>query len=324
MNSLKHSHCKEVEHIKSTLQNFKCPSCSSENQKSLEKPKEENPGTDQGVTFKPIGIIRTNFAEKRAVPRQANIAETILSRVELCKDLYTNPEQSLETLEEFSHLWIIYNFHLNEPHSKPKISPPRLDGKKVGVFATRSPHRPNAIGMSLVKLDRVEGSTIYFYGTDIVDSTPLIDIKPYIPSYDSPQQKTQESAISTPTTPVNSRSREDPEGEEEHDEVPVQPSHLTVASSDPSVKVPNWVSSKNQLKVIFSENASMQIQELGINQKSIQEVLENDPRSVYVREKYLSQIYNFQLSGNNVICKFDDKQGTVNVLQIRKLLNLNE
>lgn len=266
------------------------------------------------IIFKPIGHIRTVFAEKRAVPRQANIAETILSRIELCKELYTNPEQSLDTLEEFSHLWIIYNFHKNDSHYKPKISPPRLDGKKVGVLATRSPHRPNPIGISLVKLDRIEGSVIYFYGSDMVDATPVLDIKPYIPAYDSPQ-KQLEVCLGTPT---RDRSREDPEGEEDIDELA---NGIQTQQVD-DVKVPNWVSNKKLLTVIFSENAINQISELGVNKKMIQEILENDPRSVYVREKYLSQIYNFQLSGNNVICKFDDKLGTVNVLQIRKLLNM--
>lgn len=307
-----------MEDIKTTLEKFKCSGCSVDNAGILGKPKEEPPSTQ---LFKPIGIVRTIFVEKKAVPRQASVAGTILSRVELCKDLYTNPEQSLETLNEFSHFWILYHFHKNVSHYKPKISPPRLDGKKVGVLATRSPHRPNPIGMSLVKLDRIEGSVIFFYGSDMVDETPVLDIKPYIPSYDSPHRPL-EANIGSPTN--TSRSRGEPEGEEDEIEAGgacvVHPKLL----SEDDVKVPNWVSNKKLLKVIFSENALQQIRELGVNQTSIQEILENDPRSVYVREKYLSQIYNFQVSGNNVICKFDDKQGTVSVLQIRKLLSMNE
>lgn len=252
------------------------------------------------------------------MPRQANIAETILSRIELSKDLYTNPEQSLETLEEFSHFWIIFHFHKNDSHLKPKVCPPRLDGKKVGVLATRSPHRPNPIGISLVKLDRIEGSTIYFYGSDMVDSTPVIDIKPYIPSYDNPQKAQNDSANNS------MRSREEPEGEEEHENDSAQAASLPKPETENQVKVPNWVSDNNLLKVIFSDNALHQIQELRVNKKSIQEILENDPRSVYVREKYLSQIYNFQVDGNQVICKFDDKNGTVTVLQVRKLQSMTE
>lgn len=270
------------------------------------------------VSFKPIGVIKTVFADKRAVPRQASIADNILSRIELCKDLYTNPEQAFDTLEEFSHLWIIYHFHKNDSHLKPKISPPRLDGKKVGVFAARSPHRPNPIGMSLVRLDRIEGSVLYFFGSDMVDETPVLDIKPYIPSYDSPS-KLQEASTDSP---VNvSRSREEPEGEEEED---LEAGARAAQPKPADVKVPKWINEKKLFTVIFTENASNQVQELGISQISIREVLENDPRSVYVREKYLSQIYNFQLDGYNVMCKFDDKKETVTVLQIREIFNMIE
>lgn len=147
--------------------------------------------------------------------------------------------------------------------------------------------------------------------------TPVIDIKPYIPSYDSPL-KTQQHPADSPL-----RSREEPEGEEEQDDDTTAVVQCeTEAVND--VKVPNWVSNKNLLKVIFSDNALRQIQELRVNQKSIKEILEHDPRSVYVREKYLSQIYNFQVDGNQVICKFDDKLGTVTVSQIRKLLSMTE
>lgn len=320
MNSLSHVHRKDIESIKNDLKDFKCPSCSSSN---VQEQKWEEKVDSTSLNMKPIGIIRTVFPEKRAVPRQANIAETILSRVELCKDLYTNPEQCLESLGDYTHFWILFHFHKNDPHKKPMIAPPRLDGKKVGVFATRSPHRPNPIGMSLVRLNKIEGSSIYFHGSDMVDETPVIDIKPYIPSYDSPQ-KLQDMNMSSPTN-VSRSYRGEPEGEEEEEAEAASSSSVEPKTkTETDVKVPNWVSNKNLLKVIFSDNAIEQIAQLGVNQTSIEKILENDPRSVYVREKYLSQIYNFQLSGNNVICKFDDKQRTVNVLQIRKLLNMTQ
>lgn len=177
--------------------------------------------------------------------------------------------------------------------------------------------------MSLVRLDRIEGSTIYFFGSDMVDETPVIDIKPYIPTYDSPQ-KAFDVVGSSPSTPTNTmRSREEPEGEEEHDEdlaQAIQPE----PEIPPNIKVPAWICNTNLLKVIFSDNALHQIRELSVNKKSIEEILENDPRSVYVREKYLSQIYNFQVDGNNVMCKFDDKLRNVTVLQIRNIQSMNE
>lgn len=309
-----------MESIKTLVTNAQKGEFSSPTQQSND-PKDDK--DDNKMDFKPIGYIRTVFPAKKAVPRQANLA-SITSRVELIKELYTNPEQSLETLDEFSHIWIIYHFHRNEAHHKPKVSPPRLDGKKVGVFATRCPHRPNPIGMSLVKLERVEGSTIFFIGGDMVDETPVIDIKPYIPVYDNPQ-KTIGSQPGTPTRNM----REDPEGEEDDEEI-AQSLQNRVKIDDAkdddaveNVKLPDWISDKKTLEVTFADSANLQIDELKINRKTIVEILQQDPRSIYVREKFSSQIYNFQVDGNNVICKFDDSKGSVNVLQVRKSMNMS-
>lgn len=142
------------------------------------------------IHLKSIGIIRTEFPEKRAVPRQTTLCPKLLGCIEIVKDVFNNPEHSLDGLNEFSHLWIIYHFHKNESHPKAKVAPPRLSGARVGIFSTRSPHRPCPIGLSLVQIDRIEGNSIYFYGTDMVDGTPVLDIKPYIPYYDSPSNTT--------------------------------------------------------------------------------------------------------------------------------------
>jgi tRNA-Thr(GGU) m(6)t(6)A37 methyltransferase TsaA len=309
------------------LKDFKCGECSLPKENEGKSKEAQKPATaaDNLIQFKSIGLIRTIFNEKRAIPRQANIAETILSKVEIRRDLFSNADHCLERLDDFSHVWLIYNFHKNDSHAKPKVYPPRLDGKNVGVYATRSPHRPNSIGMSLVKLDRIEGTTIYFYGTDMLDSTPVLDIKPFIPSYDSPQKAV--SLCDSPScTPI--KTREEPEGEEEHDQATaanyVVQNDDDDDSSSSDVKVPKWVSDSRNLKVIFSDNAVQQIQALGVNQKSIEEILQSDPRSVYVREKYLSQIYSFQIDGKNVICRFDDKSETVTVLQVRNLMEMSD
>lgn len=140
----------------------------------------------QDTTFRSIGVIRTCFPEKRAVPRQSSVGGRLRGIIELNCDLFTNPEHALEGLDEFSHMWVIYHFHRNTSHPKAKVAPPRLGGERVGVFATRSPHRPCPIGLSLVEIEKVESSCISFYGTDMVDGTPVLDIKPYIPFYDSP------------------------------------------------------------------------------------------------------------------------------------------
>lgn len=141
------------------------------------------------MSFKPIGVIRTDFPEKRAVPRQPTVCPRLQGCIALSRDVFTNPEHSLDGLNEFSHLWIIYHFHRNESHAKAKVAPPRLGGERIGIFSTRSPHRPCPIGLSLVEIDRIDGSEIYFFGTDMVDGTPVLDVKPYIPRYDNPLQK---------------------------------------------------------------------------------------------------------------------------------------
>lgn len=122
-----------------------------------------------GISFDPIGTIKTVFSDKRAVPRQASVASELLSRIELNQTIFNNPEHSLEGLDSFSHIWILYHFHRNPAHFKTKVAPPRLGGMRIGVFSTRSPHRPCPIGLSLVQMDRIENSTIYFYGTDMVN-----------------------------------------------------------------------------------------------------------------------------------------------------------
>lgn len=110
-----------------------------------------------------------------------------VAKLTLSIDVFTNPEHSLEGLEEYSHMWVLYHFHKNDAtHIRAKVAPPRLNGLRTGVFATRSPHRPSPIGLSLVKIEQVEDRTVYFSGVDMVDGTPVLDIKPYIPQYDSP------------------------------------------------------------------------------------------------------------------------------------------
>ncbi|XP_038115392.1 tRNA (adenine(37)-N6)-methyltransferase isoform X2 [Culex quinquefasciatus] len=314
ISNLQRVHQKDVQNIRFSLENFQCKSCRSSS--DAESPvyateRTENDQQTSGISFDPIGTIKTVFSDKRAVPRQASVASELLSRIELNPMIINNPEHSLEGLDSFSHIWILYHFHRNAAHFKTKVAPPRLGGIRIGVFSTRSPHRPCPIGLSLVQLDRIENSTIYFYGTDMVDGTPVLDIKPYIPQYDIPAKIDQQQFFS---------SREAPDGEEELAEAGPSTSSKTPSN----VMVPNWIANGSTLNVLFNENASNQIQQLGIEQRSIVDILKADPRSVYLRTKYGSQIYTFQLGENTVTCKFDDQQSTVNVLQIRKLVNLSD
>nr|XP_022332662.1 tRNA (adenine(37)-N6)-methyltransferase-like [Crassostrea virginica]XP_022332663.1 tRNA (adenine(37)-N6)-methyltransferase-like [Crassostrea virginica] len=146
------------------------------------------------MEVKPIGYINSLFTFKNGTPRQPSVCPFARGSLEVEKSIFTNPDHSLEGLEEFSHVWLIFVFHKNNTqYVKAKVKPPRLNGKRVGLFSTRSPYRPNAIGLSLAKLDSVEGNTLHLSGIDLLDGTPILDIKPYIPQYDSPIISTKSS-----------------------------------------------------------------------------------------------------------------------------------
>lgn len=140
-------------------------------------------------TLKTIAYIRTDFPAKFGIPRQSGLADTK-------GKIFFEPEyrsiDALRELEQYSHLWLIWGFSECEREEwKATVRPPRLGGnKRVGVFATRSPFRPNPIGLSCVGLEKVEmdeekGPVIYVSGVDMMDMTPIYDIKPYLPYVDS-------------------------------------------------------------------------------------------------------------------------------------------
>ena len=305
--TLSHVHQKDLLNIKNILQSFRCQNC-TENVTGNTVQAPEN----TSISFKSVGCIKTPFADKRAVPRQSALSTNLASYIEIDPLVFNNPEHSLDGLEQFSHIWIIYHFNRNANFYKAKIAPPRLLGDKVGIFGTRSPHRPCPIGLSLVQLDKIDGSRIYFSGTDMVDGTPVLDIKPYIPQYDLPKNNDE--------LPQKTQARGEADGEETEGEIPI----ASTSGTTSSVRVPNWVTNRSNLKVLFNDNAMQQTRELGIDKNSISEILKTDPRSVYLRTRYGSQIYTFQLGENTVTCKFDDKNSTVNVLQVRKVVNLQD
>lgn len=140
--------------------------------------------------MKIIARISTDFPTKFGVPRQSGIIEA-LKAVIVFEPEYRNPE-ALRGLEGFSHIWLIWGFSESMRDTwTPTVRPPRLGGnKRMGVFATRSPNRPNALGLSCVKFDGIElhpeyGMILHVSGADLVDNTPIYDIKPYLPYTDS-------------------------------------------------------------------------------------------------------------------------------------------
>ena len=140
--------------------------------------------------FPAIGILRTCFREKFGVPRQPLIVSEARGVLKLNPD--PRFRDALNHLDGFSHVWIVFVFHKARNREwRPFIEPPKVKApKRVGVFASRSPHRPNAIGFSAVKLDRIDlaavgGIEIHVSGVDILDGSPVLDIKPYLPYADA-------------------------------------------------------------------------------------------------------------------------------------------
>lgn len=141
----------------------------------------------------PIAYIRTGFPEKFGIPRQSGLAASLKGRIVFDPE-YRNPD-SIRGLEGFSHIWLIWEFSANvkkpEAAWQPLVRPPRLGGNSfMGVFATRSPFRPNPLGLSCVEIESVEpdtpdGPVINVKGADLMDGTPIYDIKPYIRYSDS-------------------------------------------------------------------------------------------------------------------------------------------
>jgi tRNA (adenine37-N6)-methyltransferase len=133
------------------------------------------------VSVTPIGIVRSPFLERVDAPRQPRAAEAVEGRVELFEGCQY--EDALSDLALFDHVWLVVWFDRNLGY-RPKVQPPRSASKR-GVFATRAPYRPNPIGLSAVRLLRVEGLTLFVRGLDLLDGTPVLDVKPYVPYSDA-------------------------------------------------------------------------------------------------------------------------------------------
>ncbi len=177
-----------------TPQNFNDFSCASA-YFSKKYPLDKHNGMPYNVfmmnalTIYPVAYIRTDFKEKFGIPRQSGRASALLAEIVFLPE-YRNAD-ALREIEGFSHLWLLFDFSL--AHRKdwsPTVRPPRLGGnRRVGVFASRSPFRPNPVGLSCVKLEYVkhtenEGNVLVVSGADLLDGTPIFDVKPYLPHAD--------------------------------------------------------------------------------------------------------------------------------------------
>ncbi|MDO6592840.1 tRNA (N6-threonylcarbamoyladenosine(37)-N6)-methyltransferase TrmO [Neptuniibacter sp. 1_MG-2023] len=139
--------------------------------------------------FQPIAVVNSPYKEKFGIPRQPGLAETVTSSITLLPEFST--QEIVRGLENCSHIWLLFVFsECLEKGWKPTVRPPRLGGnKRIGVFSSRSPFRPNPIGLSPVKLINIEitegCTTLFISGADLLDGTPILDIKPYLPYSDS-------------------------------------------------------------------------------------------------------------------------------------------
>ena len=133
----------------------------------------------KNYNYKPIGIIHSEYKQKEGVPIQGVLSKRSKGWI----DIFPEFEEGLKDIDGFSHIFLIYCFHLSKGYSL--LTKPFLEDKEHGVFATRAPKRPNPIGISVVKLEKSENNKLYISEVDIIDGTPLLDIKPYISKFDA-------------------------------------------------------------------------------------------------------------------------------------------
>jgi len=132
------------------------------------------------IEYTPIGVIHTPFKQLENMPIQPAGAKGIQGMIKIFKDY----RDGLMDLEEFSHIILLYHFHRSQGFKLHVV--PFMDTEMRGLFATRAPRRPNPIGLSVVELDKIENGLLYIRNVDILDGTPLLDIKPYVPEFDTP------------------------------------------------------------------------------------------------------------------------------------------
>jgi tRNA-Thr(GGU) m(6)t(6)A37 methyltransferase TsaA len=143
---------------------------------------DEKPAADEGsgLVVRPIGYARSPFSDRVSTPRQPAAARGVIGTIELLPG--HDFEHALADLDAWDHIWVVFWFHLNDGW-RPKVLPPRST-KRRGVFSTRAPHRPNPIGLSVLALERVDGLTLHVRDIDLIDGTPILDVKPYVPFTD--------------------------------------------------------------------------------------------------------------------------------------------
>lgn len=231
------------------------------------------------ISFEPIGYIETCFKERFGTPRQPSLVPSSWGILRLRPEL--NLADALDGLQGFSHVWLVWVFHQNTNKGiKAKIHPPRMGGEKTGLFSTRTPHRPNPIGLSAVRLERVAGGTLYLSGVDLLDGTPILDIKPYLPSSDS---------------------------------IPEAVAGWTQTKAERFIEVVFTENALNDIRRLTGPMAER-------FQATIREILELDPRPNFYkgtadRPNPYTDVYGFRLEDFNVVYRMKDHVATILELQ---------
>ena len=358
MRGLKELHKKEVLQLKKAIQESKQCKCTQPNFKvyknetgnllSSESKSDTETQSDlttfvpsktkSAITLRPIGSMQESwFTTKNGTPRQPTICRNSKGTIDIEEMAInfpncSNPQYAIENLSEFSHIWIIFYFdqsvlqrdastsstEYNQTFAKTKVAPPRLGGQRVGLFSTRSPHRPNLIGLTLAKLDAVNGSKLHVSGIDLLQGTPILDIKPYIPHYDMPpkllpvissEPEMYHSNTNEPLSDIDKPSATSTNKEQFN-------LILNQNSDTYAVKTPSWVQNKN-LKVLFTQrslnNIDCILQSGIVDNKeellaSITSILQADPRSSYRKDKCSDRLYYFSLNKNIHITAWFDEQ----------------
>jgi len=154
------------------------------------------------IEFQPIGVIHTPFTVLESMPIQPAGGDGVQGTV----DVFEEYRAGLKDLDGFSHIILLYHFHHSREYRTHVV--PFLDSQPRGVFATRAPRRPNPVGLSVVRLNRIEGGVVHIENVDILDGTPLIDIKPYVPEFDA-QDDVRAGWLEHVRTTVSQRKSDD-------------------------------------------------------------------------------------------------------------------
>jgi tRNA-Thr(GGU) m(6)t(6)A37 methyltransferase TsaA len=262
----------------------------------------------------PIGFVESAFVCKNGTPRQPGIVPAAPARLRVRWG--SNPVHTLEDLGAFSHVWLLWVFDRNGGEAvKAKARPPRMRGGTTGVFACRTPHRPNPIGLSLVALRAVEADVLYFDGGDLCDGTPVLDIKPYVAYADAPPPASLRVASWAADGGTGTPG---PEGPDTADSAwgcqasftPEARASLRAICAAPAdgLQAPS-ADGARALRFFRGDPERAEAAFL--------QTLAADPRSSYRKNKCADEMYHLELDGIDTACRFDGDQVTVERVRLR-------